>query len=44
MARFFIGAMLLLQAGASTAYFCDGDWRRGLYWVGAVVITVSVTI
>lgn len=36
-------AMMVLSAGASAVYAFDGDWRRGLYWAAATVITAAVT-
>lgn len=36
--------MMLMSAGAAGVYFFDGDWRRGIYWAAATVITAAVTI
>jgi len=36
--------MLALQAGNCVVYFASGDWRRGLYWLGAVILTLGVSL
>jgi len=28
----------------SAAYLFTGDWKRALYWAGACIITVAVTL
>lgn len=37
-------AIMLLSFGSSVLYLLDGDWRRGLYWLAAGLITVSMPI
>jgi hypothetical protein len=40
-----IAIALLIQYGTlSLAYLVDGDWRRAIYWFGAMILTVGVTI
>jgi hypothetical protein len=34
---------IAIAVGASAIYFMTGDWRRGLYWAAASVITFAVT-
>lgn len=36
--------MGFMSAGASFNYFWDGDWRKGVYWAAATVITIAVTV
>jgi hypothetical protein len=40
----FPAILLVLQLAASAVYFSGGDWRRGVYWFAAAVITVAVTV
>lgn len=36
-------AMIVLAAGASIIYFYNGDIRKGVYWLAAAVLNISVT-
>ena len=44
MSNIFPIILILLDFGASLVYFCQGDIKRGVYWVAAGVLTVCVTI
>jgi len=35
--------LIFLDAAASLVYFAAGDFRRGVYWAAAAVLTASVT-
>jgi hypothetical protein len=35
--------MIVLSIGSSTAYFIEGDIRRGIYWMAAAILTAAVT-
>jgi hypothetical protein len=35
--------MIVLSLAASIGYFAAGDFRRGVYWAAAAVLTASVT-
>ena len=35
--------MLLLNLGAAIASFWDGDWKRGIYWLGGCVCIAAVS-
>lgn len=35
--------ILIIQAAASIPYFVKGDWRHGLYWAAAALLTYAVT-
>ena len=41
--RFFPCVILFLYACCSIRYFIVGDWGRGVYWIAAFLITLSVT-
>jgi hypothetical protein len=34
-------AIYLLSA---VGYACIGDWRRCGYWIGALILTISITV
>jgi hypothetical protein len=36
--------MLGMQGVLCILTFCEGDWRKGLYWLGAFILTIGVTI
>lgn len=40
----FPGLMIVLSVCASVVYFWQRDWRRGVYWAAAAVLTLTVTI
>jgi len=40
---FFPLILIVLDLGASTQWFRVGDWRRGVYWIAAAVLTWVVT-
>lgn len=42
-AKLFPCTILALSLGASVVYFCQGDWRRGGYWLCGAGITFFVT-
>lgn len=35
--------IIAMYACASTRYFFAGDFGRGVYWIAAALITISVT-
>ena len=35
---------MALDTGASLVYFVQGDIRRGIYWIAATVLTLTVTL
>lgn len=35
--------MIVLSVGASVVCFWQKDWRRGLYWAAAAILTLTVT-
>jgi len=35
--------MILMAMGSSVFYFFEGDWRMGVYWMAAAVLTTVVT-
>jgi hypothetical protein len=41
--RMLPAMQIAIAVGASAIYFMTGDWRRGLYWAAASVITFAVT-
>ena len=36
-------ALEKVEANGIVVWFCNGDWRRGLYWLGAALLTFTVT-
>jgi hypothetical protein len=40
---FFPTTMITLSVMAALPYLATGDWRRGIYWIAAAVITATVT-
>lgn len=41
--KIFPTVLMVLDIGASVVWFAHGDWRRGLYWAGAALLTFTVT-
>lgn len=35
--------LIIIDLVSATVYFINGDWKRGIYWVSAAVLTASVT-
>ena len=35
--------LIVLDLCAAGVYACNGDWRRGVYWIAAGVLTATVT-
>jgi hypothetical protein len=35
--------LIILDLGAGIVYFCNGDIKRGIYWIAALVLTWAVT-
>jgi hypothetical protein len=35
--------LMIIDFGAAMPYFFSGDWKRGIYWIAAGVLTWSVT-
>jgi len=44
MIKLFPIILMILDVGASITYFCSGDIRRGIYWIAACILTLTVTI
>jgi len=42
-ALMFVGAMVVLEAGASIAYFFRNDWQHGTYWCLCTALTIVVS-
>lgn len=42
-AQIFPAVLILLDLGASVMCFGCGDWKRGIYWIAAAVLTTTVT-
>ena len=42
--RIFPWTLITLDVLASIAYLAILDWRRGVYWLAAAVLTLMVTI
>jgi hypothetical protein len=40
----FVGALILLDFGASASYLFEGDYRRAIYWAAAATLTICVTL
>jgi len=36
--------LIILDFGASVVYFLAGDIKHGIYWLAAMVLTITVTI
>lgn len=43
MVNFFPYLLMTLDLGASLVYFSQGDTRRGIYWLAALILTATVT-
>lgn len=41
--RLFPTVLMFLNLCAAMVYFDQGDWKKGLYWLSAAVITYTVT-
>jgi len=39
----FPTVLIILNLCASGTYFICGDWKRGIYWIAAAVLTSCVT-
>jgi len=35
--------LIIIDGMASIVYFIDGDICRGIYWIAAVILTITVT-
>jgi hypothetical protein len=35
--------LIMLDIGAAVVYACGQDWRLGIYWLAAAVLTATVT-
>lgn len=42
--KIFPYTLILLDLLASGAYFINGDIRRGIYWIAAATLTLTVTL
>lgn len=43
MKQFFPVILIVLDLAAAAVYACHGDWRKGVYWFAAAVLTSAVT-
>lgn len=41
--KFFPTALMVQNLCASVVYFSGGDWKKGIYWIAAAVLTWTVT-
>lgn len=44
IARVFPFTLIVLDVLAAIVYFILGDVRRGIYWIAAAILTITVTI
>jgi len=44
MSKLFPYTLIFLDLCASVVYFANGDIKRGIYWIAAMVLTLCVTI
>ena len=40
----FPWTLIVLDGCASVAYAFQGDWRRSIYWLAAMVLTLCITL
>ena len=43
MKQFFPVVLIVLDLAAAGVYVSHGDWRKGVYWFAAAVLTSTVT-
>lgn len=41
--KIFPTVLIILDLCACAPYFYKGDWRMGVYWIAAAVLTTMVT-
>ena len=41
--KIFPTVLIILDIGASMVYWSKGDWRKGVYWIAAAVLTFVIT-
>lgn len=41
--KVFVATLILLDLAAAASFFMAGDWRRGVYWLAAAVLSAVVT-
>jgi len=41
--QLFPTLLIVLDIGAAGVYFWQGDYKRGIYWLAAAVLTTCVT-
>lgn len=44
MLKLFPIILMILDVCASIVYFCNGDIKRGIYWLCAFGLTLTITI
>ena len=44
MKQLFPIILIVLDLAASIVYWCYSDWRHGIYWIAAAVLTLMVTL
>jgi len=44
MEKLFPTILILLDLVASIVYFTQLDWKRGVYWIAAAVLTLMITL
>ena len=44
MDKLFPLTLAIIDVMAALVYFYAGDYRRGIYWIAASVLTLSVTL
>lgn len=41
--KIFPTVLMILDLLASIVWYCNGDWRKGTYWICAGILTYCVT-
>jgi len=44
MTKIFPIILMVLDLCASIVYFSNGDIKRGIYWIAAMILTLTVTL
>ena len=43
MLKLFPTMLIILDIAASIVYLSNGDFRKGIYWFSAAILTITVT-
>jgi hypothetical protein len=41
--KFFPTLLIAINVCAAAVWFCQGDWRKGVYWLAAAVLNFVIT-